>query len=58
MSEFIRVTEQPSKYRHLEHMSVHELLVNINAEDKLVPLAVEAALPAIEAQVPAAAWVW
>lgn len=53
MSEFIRVTEQPSKYRHLEKMSVHELLVNINAEDKLVPLAVQAALPAIEALVEA-----
>lgn len=55
MSEFIRVTEQPSKYRHLEKMSVQELLININAEDKLVPLAVEAALPAIEALVEATA---
>jgi N-acetylmuramic acid 6-phosphate etherase len=48
MSEFKRVTEQPSKYDGLDRMSVHELLVNINAEDKLVPLAVEAALPSIE----------
>lgn len=48
MSEFIRLTEQPSKYRHLEKMSVHELLTNINNEDKTVPLAVEKALPEIE----------
>jgi len=32
-------------------MSVHELLVNINREDKTVPLAVEKALPQIEALV-------
>ena len=48
MSEFIRVTEQPSKYRHLEKMPVHELLTNINNEDKTVPLAVEKAIPQIE----------
>lgn len=48
MQQFQRVTEQPSKYRHLEQMSIHELLININAEDKTVPLAVEAALPQIE----------
>ncbi len=36
--EFIRVTEQPSHFRHLENMSVQELLVNINNEDKMVPL--------------------
>ncbi|MCU0395209.1 MAG: N-acetylmuramic acid 6-phosphate etherase [Chitinophagaceae bacterium] len=53
MSEFIKVTEQPSKYRHLENMSVHELLVNINEEDKLVPLAVEKAIPQIGALVEA-----
>jgi N-acetylmuramic acid 6-phosphate etherase len=55
MSDFVKVTEQPSKYRHLEQMSIHELLVNINAEDKLVPLAVEQALPSIEALVEAIA---
>ena len=55
MSEFTRVTEQPSRYRHLEKMSVHEILTNINQEDKLVPLAVEAALPSIEALVEAIA---
>jgi N-acetylmuramic acid 6-phosphate etherase len=43
-----RVTEQPSKYRHLEKMQVGELLVNINAEDKIVPGAVEKAIPQIE----------
>ncbi|MCU0387122.1 MAG: N-acetylmuramic acid 6-phosphate etherase [Chitinophagaceae bacterium] len=48
MQKFEKVTEQPSKYRNLEKMSVHELLVNINKEDKLVPLAVERAIPQIE----------
>lgn len=48
MSEFIRVTEQPSQYRQLEKMSVQEILTNINNEDKTVPLAVEKALPQIE----------
>jgi N-acetylmuramic acid 6-phosphate etherase len=52
--EFIRVTEQPSNYRHLENMTVHELLVNINKEDKTVPLAVEKAIPQIDALVQAA----
>lgn len=48
MSQFVKHTEQPSYYNHLENMSVAELLVNINKEDKTVPLAVEAALPQIE----------
>ena len=48
MSEFIRVTEQPSAYRHLEKMSVQELVANLNKEDKTVPFAVEKALPQIE----------
>jgi N-acetylmuramic acid 6-phosphate etherase len=48
MAEFIRVTEQDSKYRHLEKMSVEELLTNINKEDKTVPDAVEKAIPQIE----------
>ncbi|MCW3112233.1 MAG: hypothetical protein JWR18_629, partial [Segetibacter sp.] len=26
MSEFIKITEQPSKYRHLEKMPVRDLL--------------------------------
>jgi N-acetylmuramic acid 6-phosphate etherase len=45
---FTKTTEQSSKYEHLEQMSVHDLLTNINNEDKSVPLAVEKALPQIE----------
>lgn len=45
---FIRTTEQSSRYQHLEKMPLHELLTNINNEDKTVPLAVEKALPQIE----------
>ena len=45
---FTKTTEQSSKYQHLEQMSVHDLLTNINNEDKTVPLAVEKALPQIE----------
>ncbi len=45
-------TETPSHYDHLEQMSVHDLLTNINAEDKTVPLAVEQAIPQVEALVP------
>lgn len=43
-----KFTEQPSNYRHLEKMSVRELLTNINNEDKTVPYAVEKAIPMIE----------
>jgi N-acetylmuramic acid 6-phosphate etherase len=43
-----KITESPSKYRHLEKMSVRELLVNMNTEDQTVPLAVEKAIPQIE----------
>ncbi|WP_297334697.1 N-acetylmuramic acid 6-phosphate etherase [Flavobacterium sp.] len=46
---FIRTTEQSSNYDNLEQMPVAELLKGINAEDKTVPLAVEKALPQIEA---------
>ncbi|WP_290698236.1 N-acetylmuramic acid 6-phosphate etherase [Lacinutrix sp.] len=45
---FIKTTEQDSNYNNLEQMSVKELLVNINKEDKTVPLAVEKVLPQIE----------
>lgn len=48
MPKFEKITEQASNYRHLENMSIREIIVNINNEDKLVPLAVERALPAIE----------
>lgn len=43
-----RVTEQPSRYRHLEKMSIGELLVNINNEDNTVAGAVKKAIPQIE----------
>ncbi len=42
-------TESSSHYDHLEKMSVQELLANINKEDKTVPLAIEKAIPQIEA---------
>ena len=48
MKKFIKITEQPSHYTHLEKMSVEEILSNINQEDKTVPLAVERSLPQIE----------
>ncbi len=43
-----RITEQTSRYNHLEAMSVRELLANINNEDKTVPVAVEKCIPQIE----------
>lgn len=42
-------TEKESNYTNLEHMSVHELLVNINKEDQSVALAVQKSIPQIEA---------
>ena len=45
------VTETSSHYDHLEQMSVHDLLTNINKEDQTVPLAVEKAIPQLEALV-------
>ncbi len=50
-----RITEQSSHYRHLEKMTITELLVNINKEDNIVPAAVEKAIPQIEKLVEAAA---
>lgn len=47
MEQFHRVTEEPSPHRHLEKMSIKELLIRINKEDKTVPDAVERALPQI-----------
>lgn len=44
---FIRVTEQASPYRHLEQMSVADILTNINREDQTVSLAVQKAIPQI-----------
>jgi N-acetylmuramic acid 6-phosphate etherase len=48
-----KITESPSKYRHLEQMSVQEIITNINQEDQTVPLAVQQALPQVEALVEA-----
>ncbi|MFC2739046.1 MAG: hypothetical protein ACFN4H_03170, partial [Prevotella sp.] len=48
---FIKISEQSSLYDNLEQKSVHELLVDINTEDKKVALAVEKAIPQIEALV-------
>ena len=42
-----RITEQPSHHRHLEKKSIEELTAAINNEDKIVPLAIEKALPQI-----------
>ena len=41
-------TEAPSNYNHLEQMSVHDLLVNINNEDQSVPTSVAKVIPQIE----------
>jgi N-acetylmuramic acid 6-phosphate etherase len=45
---FEKFTEQASKYKHLDKMSVEEILQHINQEDKTVPAAVERAIPQIE----------
>ena len=45
-------TESPSNYNDLEKMSVRDLLVNMNTEDRSVPLAVSRAMPQIETLVP------
>ncbi len=44
-------TESSSRFDHLDRMSVHDLLINMNEEDKSVPLAVEKIIPDIEALV-------
>jgi len=44
----VSTTESPSHYSHLEKMSVQELLVKINNEDKTVPHAIEKVIPEIE----------
>lgn len=48
MKKFIKITEQESPYRHLEKMSVKELLQKMNKEDSTVPAAIALAIPAIE----------
>ena len=42
---FTKTTELDSNYHNLENASITGLLLNINSEDKLVPLAVEKSLP-------------
>lgn len=44
-------TESSSRFDHLDRMSIHDLLINMNEEDKSVPLAVEKIIPRIEALV-------
>lgn len=53
--DFIKVTEQSSHHRHLEKMTVSQILSGINSEDKNVAGAVELALPHIEKLVDAVA---
>ncbi len=48
-----KITEQPSKYRHLEKMSVEEITANINKEDQTVAFAIEKALPQLNALIKA-----
>jgi N-acetylmuramic acid 6-phosphate etherase len=50
-----KTTEADSYYDNLENMSVHELLVNMNKEDKTVPHAIEKAITQIEKLVEAIA---
>src|SRR5688572_2416196 len=49
-----KVTEQPSPYRHLEQMSITEIVRHINEEDKKVALAVEKVLLPVENLIAAA----
>ncbi|MDR1682664.1 MAG: N-acetylmuramic acid 6-phosphate etherase [Candidatus Symbiothrix sp.] len=46
-------TESESHFAHLDKMSLHELLTEMNREDKSVPIAVEQAIPQLEALVSA-----
>ncbi len=48
MAIFTKITEQDSHYRHLEDMSVLEVLTNINKEDQTVPIAVAKSIDQIE----------
>jgi N-acetylmuramic acid 6-phosphate etherase len=45
-------TESPSNYNDLDKMEVKDLLINMNTEDRTVPLAVSRAMPQMEALVP------
>ncbi len=48
MEDFIRITEQESRYRHLENKTIGELLTDINREDQHVAQDVAAAIPQIK----------
>jgi len=45
---FVQITEQESLHNSLDKKSIRELLLEMNEEDKKVPLAVEKVLPQIE----------
>jgi len=47
MSSFQKITESSSNYRHLEKMTVNEILTNINQEDAKVHEAVSNVIPSI-----------
>ena len=51
MASMQKITEQSSSYRHLEKMSIQEILTNINREDSTVPSAVQQVIPHIAALV-------
>jgi N-acetylmuramic acid 6-phosphate etherase len=46
--DFIKTTESDSLYHDLEKMSVDDLLLNMNNEDKTVPNAIEKCIPQIK----------
>lgn len=48
MKTYKPTTEQSSRYDNLEQMNINQLLVNMNQEDKSVPLALEKAIPSIQ----------
>jgi N-acetylmuramic acid 6-phosphate etherase len=48
MMDFEKITEEQGPYRHLEKMTIQELLTFINKEDQQVPLAVARSIPQIE----------
>ncbi len=53
---FERITEKESNYRHLDKMTIAELLTNINKEDDTVPEAVAKVIPQIEPKFKVKLW--
>jgi N-acetylmuramic acid 6-phosphate etherase len=45
---FQKISEEPSLYNNLDKKSIHELIVDINTEDKKIASVVEKAIPQIE----------